>query len=218
MFIENKNQNIIVCFPAGAGGHLIGTLCSVLLGKSGRLPDANGSMHSSVIEGIIHINSSLPQDIIIQEKFPVADIIIGHFTNVKLLSQIGKKVIYITFTTDDLDEIIYRANKKTKIDLKDKNTYTLLAGTSWPSYEEFCAGADIPMEEKNWSVNKKHYSYWKYNLPNDKNNTLEIKFHDINHSELLLDEIANFMNIKMYDKNKLLSILNAYRSINNKII
>ena len=114
MFVENKNQNIVVCFPSGAGGHLIGTLCSVLLGKSDCLPDENGSMHSSVIEGIIHLNSSLPQDIIIKEKLPVADIIIGHFTNVKLLSQISKKVIYITFTTDDLDEIVYRANKKIK--------------------------------------------------------------------------------------------------------
>ena len=31
-------------------------------------------------------------------------------------------------------------------------------------------------------------------------------------------KITNFMNIEMYDKNKLLRILNAYRSINNKII
>ena len=223
MFVENKNQNIVVCFPAGTGGHLIGALCSAILGKYEPFPDANGSMHSSsVIDGIIHVNSSLPQDIIIQEKLPAADIIIGHFTNVKLLTEIGKKVIYITFTTDNLDEIIYRANKKTTVDLKDKNTYTLLAGVSWPSYEEFCVGVNIPNEVKNeienWSVNKKHYLYWKYNLPDDKNNTLEIKFNDINHSELLLDEIANFMNIETYNKNKLLDILNAYRSINNKII
>jgi hypothetical protein len=208
-----KNQNIVVCFPAGSGGHLIGALCSILLGNSESYPDENGSMHSSVAHGFIHVNSSLPQDIIIK-KLPNKDVIIGHFTNVELLVETGKKVIYITFTPDDINEMVYRANKKTKIDLTDKNTYTQLAGSSWPTYEEFCSGTVIPTGEQNWLANNHQYSYWVYSLPKHKDSTLEIKFSSINDSQTLIDKIANFMSITNYDTGKLQHVLNIYRQLN----
>lgn len=220
MNISNNHQNIVVCFPSGAGGHLIGALCGMLLRYPEVFPDKIGSMHSAVsagvVSGIIHVNASMSQDKIIQEKLPDSDIIVGHFTNVKLLTKINKKVIYITFTPDDLNEIVYRANKKAKNDFKDKNTYTLLAGTEWPTYEEFHSGIPILNEEENWSVNSQQYSYFVYNLPEHKNNTLEIKFSDINDSSTLIDDIANFMSVKTYDKNKLINILNLYRQANTR--
>jgi hypothetical protein len=211
------SQNIVVCFPAGTGGHLIGALCSVLLGNTATFPDENGSMHSSVEHGFIHVNSSLAEDIIIREKLPNRDIIIGHFTNIDLLVEVGKKVIYITFAPDDVDEIVYRANKKTKVNLNDKNTYTLLAGVSWPTYEEFRAGAMLPINEQEWSVVARQYEYWKYTLPKNKENTLEITFDSINNSNTLVEQLASFLCIEIYNKDILTYMLNTYRQKNFRV-
>lgn len=208
-------QNLVICFPSGAGGHLIGTVCKVLLGYPESFPDQNGAMHSAKsLSGFIHVNASLSQDTIIRQKLPKRDVIIGHFTNVELLVEVGRKVIYITFTQDDLDEIVYRSNKKTQVNLKDRNTYTLLAGESWPPYEEFLAGALIPETQQQWVVTRQHYDHWEYNLPQDKINTLEVKFSSIISGYELIDDIANFMNIENYTKEKLVNLLDRYRQAN----
>ena len=214
----NKNQNIVICYPSGGGGHLIGILCNMLLGGPGVLPDKNGSMHnvSAITHRVLHVESELPQDEVIQNKMPDCNITIGHFTNVKLLKEVGKKVIYITFVPEDIDEIARRANKKTSVDLKDKATYTLLAGKDWPSYSEFCAGKSILTGEVTndgqWKVGKIHYLDWGYTVPEDKSNTLEIAFDEINNSDCLVDKIANFMCVEQYDKNKIMNTLQTYRS------
>jgi hypothetical protein len=214
----NKNQNIVICFPSGSGGHLLGTLCSMLLGGPGVLPGKDGSMHnvSAITHGVHHAYIELPQDEVIQSKMPDCNITIGHFTNVKLLKEVGKKVIYITFVPEDIDEIARRANKKTSVNLKDEKTYKILAGNGWPSYEEYCAGAPISTGELNhegkWEVKKIHYSHCVYNLPEDKSNTLEIKFDEINNSNCLVDKLANFMCVEQYDKNKVMNTLHTYRS------
>ena len=208
MYSTNKPQCIVVCFPAGAGGHLIGTICSVLTGRSGVLPDERGSMHTN---SIIHLNSTLHEDDAIRTELPAVDVVIGHFTNLALLSELGKQVIYITFTQDDVDEIVYRANKKTTIDLTDKNTYKKLAGVSWPSYDEFLSGKSIPTGESNWAVSKNTYSHWAYNLPNDKSSILEITFDEINTSQTLIDRIATFLKIDNYNRDNLMQLLHTYR-------
>ena len=213
------NKNIVICFPSGSGGHLLGTLCNMLLGNRSVEPDKLGSMHNLFNAGqygvlFVHVGSS--QDEVIRNKMPDRNIAIGHFTNVTLLKEVGKKVIYVTFVPEDLDEIVRRANKKTSVNLKDEKTYKTLAGSEWPSYEEYCAGAPILSSELThegkWKVKKIHYSHWVYNLPEDKSNTLEIKFDEINNSNCLVDKLANFMCVEQYDKNKVMNTLHTYRS------
>lgn len=213
-------NNLIICYPGGTGGHFITAICVFLLHKKPFDILLDGSVHSLKLpcqrkkflnERILDLSpESYKQEYEVIQQFENFDIVLGHFRNLLAISQIGKKIIYITFEQDSKQIITNNLNRKTKnlFPMSEKN-YKILAGSSWPSYVEYLKGAKIKELNTPNEDSKKYLDEWYYILPYNKSNLLEIKFENLYNS---VDNIANFLNVSSYDQQYIEEKINEYKN------
>jgi hypothetical protein len=92
-------QNLVLCFAGGTGGHFIANLCHTLLYQTSHKTLDNGSVHSlnskisSYLSGRLLDNSidSFIQEYNVINGMGEVDLALGHFRNLSLLQQQGKK-------------------------------------------------------------------------------------------------------------------------------
>lgn len=216
--------NIVVCFPGGASGHFIANLCSLLLFNvipSQVLP--NGSMHDNnnnfikhplSLEGRILDKSidSYKQELNVIQELKNFSIAIGHFRYVNELVATNKQVIYITFDNDDKEKIYYNLKRKTDPNLISEQHYNAIKGSDWPSFSEHLNG-NISPEFFSDRQNKDWLSDWFYKLPQNSNNTCEIKFKEIIFGEKLLEKLCSFLSTKQ-NIDAASSLIKQYRKNN----
>jgi hypothetical protein len=216
-------QNLIICFPGGAGGHFIANLCCFLLHEKISKIDATGAYHNSI--NYISQVDDIPLDLtpcsyqqeynLIQALPAHPSIILGHLRNLKLLQELGKKVIFISFLDHDKIEIKRRLHRKKSNKSINKITYEILAGVDWPSWEEYVNGATVNELDTNsvGLTGKNELDAWYYIMPNDTKNMFEIKFEDIVLSGYgFVDGLAHFLNVTEFNKSKIYAIIDEYRS------
>jgi hypothetical protein len=222
-------QNLIICFPSGAGGHFIANLCCFLLHKKINKIDATGSYHNHSNNYISHVDD-IPLDLISLDLTPYSyqqeynliqavpaypSIILGHLRNLKLLQELGKKVIFISFLEQHKIEIKRRLHRKISNKSINKIRYEILAGADWPSWEEYVNGAAVEELDPNGLgiTGKNDLDDWYYIMPVNTKNMFEIKFEDIVSTGYgFVDGLAHFLNVTEFDKPKIYAIIDEYRS------
>ena len=178
-------QNLIICFPGGAGGHFIANLCCFLLHEKISKIDATGAYHASnnYISQVDDISLDLTphsyqQEYNLIQAVPAhPGIILGHLRNLKLLQELGKKVIFISFLEQHKIEIKRRLHRKKSNKSINKITYKVIAGVDWPSWEEYVNGAAVEELDPNGVgiTGKNDLDDWYYIMPVNTKNMFEIK-------------------------------------------
>jgi hypothetical protein len=215
-------QNLVLCFAGGTGGHFIANLCHTLLYQTSYKILDDGSVHSlnskisSYLSGRLLDNSidSLIQEYNVINSMGEVDLALGHFRNLSLLQQQGKKVIYIEFQSYHKEEIYRRLHKKvSNKEVLTKETYDMLAGADWPSWEEYQTGAEVSeLDPLGVGLKQKDdLGEWYFILPVNQTNICKITFDEILRGYELVDKLADFLKITDVDKDKIRAIINEYR-------
>ena len=204
-------NNLIICFPAGGGGHLVGAMCSFLLyGNKFQVKD-NGSVHDfqcvRYLDGVTldYTAESVVQEYADISRLPDFDIALAHFRNLAQLQSLGKKIVYIDFNEDDAEIISSRLVVKMSTLLNQK-TYDLLKGTDWPEYNELSDGTLDDLKELRTDFIKN----WFYSIPVRKNNIFKISFSELE-SGTWVNELSKFLGVVDYDERFVSEILDEYR-------
>jgi hypothetical protein len=216
-------HNLVICFAAGTGGHFIASICYTLLYNQTIPLSDDGSMHEIIpaigdkyLSGIILDTtlSSYIQELHAIENMPEFDITTGHFRNLVALQKLGKRIIYIEFTADDRTEIKRRLHQKKTNAQLEKITYDLLAGESWPSWDEYQSGAVVPELEPNiiGLSGKDDLLDWYYITPVNQKNLCKITFTEILTGYELVDKLVTFLDVSEFDRPQIYDMIDSYRS------
>jgi hypothetical protein len=208
-------MNVLICFPGGTGGHFIGALVKYLSTKQLFKVSENGDVHSfncsKFLEGILldHSVESYSQEFDVINKLFNFDIAIGHFRNLAVLEKQIKKIIYISFEPNDIDDVSQRLiSKITDI---SESQYNLLAGANWPAYYDYLNGTIV---NELVDLRLKFLSEWYYIIPSNRKNLCEIKFIELTKGYDFVDKLAEFLDVKDFDNQKIYAIIDEYRNKN----
>ena len=213
------NINLVICFPGGAGGHFIASICSALLNDDSYGVLNNGSMHAfpNKDRSARPLDTSL--DSLIQEyqylnNLTDFEIMIGHFRNLVLLQQLGKKIIYIEFNAHNKEEINRRKNRKVSNRKINKEVYNMLSGDSWPTWEDYRSGVIVPELDSNIAgINGNNdLDDWYYIIPSNCDNLCKISFDEILDGYEFVNKLVNFLNVSQFDEQKIYNMIDIYRN------
>ena len=215
-------QNLVLCFAGGTGGHFIANLCHTLLYQTSYKTLDNGSVHSlnskisSYLSGRLLDNSidSFIQEYHVINGMGEVDLALGHFRNLSLLQQQGKKVIYIEFQSHHKEEIYRRLHKKVNNQkMLTKETYDMLAGADWPTWQEYQNGAEVSELDPSGVGLKQNDDLgdWYFILPAIQANICKISFDEILFGYTLVNKLSDFLNITNVDLEQIYTIINEYR-------
>lgn len=216
-------NNLVICFAGGTGGHFIAGICYTLLYNEPIQVSTDGSMHSLMRKfGSTYLSGKLLdttlasyiQELHAIDNMPEFDIITGHFRNLVALQKQNKRIIYIEFTADDRQEIKRRLHKKTSNVNIDKITYEILAGESWPSWDEYKSGAIVSeLDPKICGIRgNDDLIDWYFVTPVNQHNLCKISFSEIVSGYELVDKLATFLNVSEFDRPQIYDMIDSYRS------
>jgi len=193
--------NTAISFVGGSRGHLVYNIFNNILYDTEIHILPNGSSHVRNKDTLFVANkyelddNSYEQEQEYLEYFVEPLIgegyktILGHIRNLKTLSLICDKVIYIDFDKNDIEELHNNIIKKTVL---DRDTYEMLRGADWPEYSDQLPSSIL---DEIYELNKKHFKEWKYILPDDKSNILKIEYKDILKGKWL-SNLFTFLEVK----------------------
>jgi len=236
--MTNGNNNLIVCFPGGAGGHFVAALCVQLLYPNFSYNvNEDGSLHYT-FEGY-EINDprlmfqhsgkqeNLDAEVELIRNLPDFDYACAHLQRVDELSAKNKKVVYITFEPDDKDRIYSNVKSKMPLEhslksyINNKDRYDAVKGSSWPTWEEFREGNICEELSRTLADPESHdnpfLDDWKYTLPDISNNICEIKYKEVLNGTELLNKLLAFLDIRQYNIDKINLFIDNYRNKNREI-
>lgn len=169
-----------IAFIGGSRGHLVYNIVNNILYNTEIYILSNGSSHVHHNDTLFVANKyELDKHSYKQEQEYLESIgegyktILGHIRNLKILSLICDKVIYIDFDKNDIEELHNNIMKKTVL---DRDTYEMLRGKDWPEYSDKLPSNIL---DEIYELNAKHFKEWKYILPDDKSNIFKIEYKDI---------------------------------------
>jgi len=207
------DKQIVVCFPGGAGGHLVAAIVNYLLTKNQFDIDDNGSVHKfhcvKFLEGKLLDNSleSFVQEYVDIQRLPAVGLCIGHFRNISSLVHYGKTVIYLDIDQEDIGEIAKRLSVKMST-MINRNTYDTLKGQDWPAYDQLSNRELTDLAQLRLDFIKK----WYYTIPVDKSQVFAVKFKGL--VEIAwVDKLSQFLSVQQYDKSYVESMLNKYKAM-----
>jgi hypothetical protein len=215
-------NNIVICFPGGAGGHFITGICRYLLNTEKLKLSKSGDAHSAqsptqsplYLEGrLLDLSvNSYQQELELIDALGDVDIITTHFRNLLALVKQNKKVIYITVSDEDRHILYKRIKIKVPVTVSELH-YNAIAGSEWPSYAEYINGNIVdelkPDYQYDWMKD------WYYIMPQTTyDNLYEIKFSDILNGTLNIDKLSEFLNVTNFDKEYLDAIIKEYIELN----
>lgn len=216
-----KMQNLVICFAGGSGGHFIANLCHLLLYQTSYKILDNGSVHSlnsnisSYLSGRLLDNSinSFIQEYNVINTMGDVNLALGHFRNLNLLQQQGKKVIYIEFQSHHKEEIYRRLHKKVSNQELTKETYDMLAGADWPTWQEYQNGAEVTELDPLGVGIRGHDDLddWYFILPVDQTNLCKITFDEILQGHEIVDKLVDFLNITNVNTEQIYTMIDEYQ-------
>ena len=205
------SRNVIVCFPGGAAGHLVGAIISfITTGKKFAIED-NGSVHgfqcTRYLDGRL---LDLSVDSMIQEhvdisRLPDFDLAIAHFRNIAQLQSLGKTIIYVDIDSDDVEVVSNRLQTKMS-SLMTREVYDILKGTDWPDYDGIADTALLDLKQIRIDFLQK----WFYTIPVNQQNIFRLPFKEITDIKWV-DRLTTFLNIPGYDRDFIINILDEYK-------
>lgn len=140
------------------------------------------------------------------------DIITAHFRNLKLLEQLGKKIIYVSFKKSHFEIIKERLERKVNNKNISKDTYEILKGADWPSWEEYKNGEQVDELNSNFVGISKFQDLedWYYIMPTETDNLFEIKFDDILTGNIPIKDLSKYLGVEYFDIEKIEYIIKNY--------
>lgn len=185
-------MSCVVSFAPGSSGHFVGSVCQYILHGTKFEIDQNGSCHHSHVkfwggdqlilepsaEGLIHEMATI-------KRLPVPNtrVAVTHARNLYMLSEIFSKVIYISFTEQDVSEMVNKFQRKNQLSHVSESNYNNIKGMDWPPYEIYLNGQapDFVLDELNLATYKTSYEHWCWVMPAlaTQRNIHEIPFQNI---------------------------------------
>lgn len=213
-----KVTKVLVCFPPGAGGNFV---ASIIKHLQQNVPISFGDLGHAHSNGIMWaanelINTGFDDSLenFILEFFEIQkttknDLMVGHLRNLIQCLKYAEKVVYIDFDFEDISEIKRKADYKNKITRLPEVDYNRIKGESWPCYQDFVNGAEVP-ELKDHIQSPLERWYWV--LPKDLDNLHCIKFKEIFGPDgSWIFNLANFLKIEF--KDSAIAYWNQYKNL-----
>jgi len=187
-----------ICFAGGSSGHLVLHICSNILYDTEIKINSNGSCHNTrkipdyifVADEYALDNNSYKAEQIFLNNLPGCKFLLGHMRNINLLASMAKHVIYIDFTDNDI-EALHNNIKHKSANISFK-AYEMLRGADWPEYTD-----KLPLHIVNEinELNAKHYTEWKWVLPESANNVFKVDFKDVCY-ENWIEDLFGFLSVE----------------------
>jgi hypothetical protein len=146
-------EPVAVCFPPGAGGHFVGSLIKSVLDGKEIIVDSSGHAHHNqlpkLLLGLTKKGTNLTLDSYCYEYFELTEsavhpVAVGHVRNLVRCLDKYSRIVYITFTEQDVPVLRKNYFGKNNIVKIPEIDYNKIKGESWPSYQDYVAGTPVP--------------------------------------------------------------------------
>jgi hypothetical protein len=212
-------MSIAVCFPPGAGGHFVGSLIKSVVTNHSIVIDESGHAHHNQLpilllgltkNGIDQTIDSYCYEHVELTQSLVHPVAVGHVRNLVQCLNKYDRVVYITFTPEDIPTLKKKYFSKNAIVKVSEIDYNKIKGESWPLYSQYLTGTEVP--ELSEHVDSPIES-WYWIVPAYASKLHEIPYQDVvGESTVWISKLFEFLEITLTDtqQTNLLEARNNY--------
>jgi len=223
---------IFVSYPVGTGGNFVASVLALLINNHHNQILNDGSMHSRRTKGYQRFifsdnNVEFEQKITLDNISCLSNpdylhesIFTVHMSDLKKIIELLPcvHVVYITIT-DPKWIAIQQINFLKKVINRSwsEKMYQGFAGTFWPKFDKNLSNMPQWVIDDMMNINLKYINSWKFVLPEDQSQCLEIPMELTVKPSLLLDRVVNFFNLTPSEERyqQAVDLVNDYIKINN---
>lgn len=197
----------VVAYAGGTGGNFVGQVIRYMHDSTPITILSSGSSHANAVQHYNNPGITLSTEEIMSHPAYDCAIAIGHFDDIRLLTSLFTKVVYIDFNKNDVDvlEKMYtNLRDKADLDISSINFYKYAAGDSWPSYNEYNCNKDNYQWITDEIYNISHNMEWEWCIDKDSKNTYVIDMRELYTSSKWLNGLQHFLgtNANLHYANK----------------